>query len=175
MTEKNKQELSFTEGPVFGALIRFALPVSFSKGQCKIYPQELKRILNVGIPIALQEAMVQISFLVVNSIINDMGLMQSAGYGVAQKLISFIMLVPSSIMQSVSAFVAQNIGAGKKERAKKGFFTAIITGCTAGIVIFFAGFFGGAISDAGGSGNTDHYGIWDHLLYDLFRMAEAKR
>ena len=125
-------------------LQRQKLPVSFSKGQCRIYPQELKRILNVGIPIALQEAMVQISFLVVNSIINDMGLMQSAGYGVAQKLISFIMLVPSSIMQSVSAFVAQNIGAGKKERAKKGFFTAIITGCTVGIVIFFAGFFGGA-------------------------------
>lgn len=120
------------------------LPISFSKGQCKIYSQELKRILNVGVPIALQEAMVQISFLVINSIINDMGLMQSAGYGVAQKLISFIMLVPSSIMQSVSAFVAQNIGAGKKDRAKRGFFTAIITGCTVGVIIFFAGFFGGA-------------------------------
>lgn len=120
------------------------LPISFSKSQCKIYPRELKRILNVGVPIALQEAMVQISFLVVNSIINDMGLMQSAGYGVAQKLISFIMLVPSSIMQSVSAFVAQNIGAGKKERAKKGFFTAIITGCTVGVIIFLAGFFGGS-------------------------------
>lgn len=120
------------------------LPISFSKDQCKIDSRELKHILNIGIPIALQEAMVQISFLVVNSIINDMGLMQSAGYGVAQKLISFIMLVPSSIMQSVSAFVAQNIGVGMKERAKKGFFTAIISGCTVGVVIFFAGFFGGA-------------------------------
>ncbi len=120
------------------------LPIAFSKDQCKLYPRELKRILNIGIPIALQEAMVQISFLVVNSIINDMGLMQSAGYGVAQKLITFIMLVPSSIMQSVSAFVAQNIGAGKKERAKKGFFTAIITGCSVGVVIFLGGFFGGA-------------------------------
>ena len=120
------------------------LPISFSRGQCKICSRELKRILNIGIPIALQEAMVQISFLVVNSIINEMGLMQSAGYGVAQKLITFIMLVPSSIMQSVSAFVAQNIGAGKKERAKKGFFTAIITGCSVGVVIFFGGFFGGA-------------------------------
>lgn len=131
------------------------LPISFSRGQCKICSRELKRILNIGIPIALQEAMVQISFLVVNSIINEMGLMQSAGYGVAQKLITFIMLVPSSIMQSVSAFVAQNIGAGKKERAKKGFFTAIIAGCSVGVVIFFGGFFGGAwmssffTSDAG--------------------------
>ena len=88
--------------------------------------------------------MVQISFLVINSIINEMGLMPSAGYGVAQKIISFIMLVPSSVMQSVSAFVAQNIGAGKKDRAWKGFFTAMVTGCSVGIVIFLAGFFGGA-------------------------------
>lgn len=126
-------------------LKRQKLPISFSLQQCKIYPKELKRILNVGVPIALQEAMVQISFLVINSIINNMGLMQSAGYGVAQKLISFIMLIPSSVMQSVSAFVAQNIGAGQEERAKKGFFTAMATGCAVGVVIFFAGFFGGAL------------------------------
>lgn len=85
-----------------------------SREQCRIYKEELGKILNVGVPIALQETTVQISFLVVNSVINQMGLMPSAGYGIAQKIVSFIMLVPSSIMQSVSAFVAQNIGAGKK-------------------------------------------------------------
>lgn len=126
-------------------LRRQKLPISFSLKQCRIYSRELSRILNVGIPIALQETMVQISFLVINSIINNMGLMQSAGYGVAQKIVSFIMLVPSSVMQSVSAFVAQNIGAGKQDRAKKGFFTAMLTGCTVGIVIFLVGFFGGAL------------------------------
>lgn len=125
-------------------LKRQALPISFSREQCRINTGELKKILNVGVPIALQETMVQISFLVINSIINNMGLMPSAGYGVAQKIVSFIMLVPSSVMQSVSAFVAQNIGAGKKERAKKGFLTAMLTGCTVGIAIFLAGFFGGA-------------------------------
>lgn len=122
-----------------------SLPISFSLRQCRIYKTELVKILNIGIPIALQETMVQISFLVINTIINQMGLVQSAGYGVAQKLVSFIMLVPSSIMQSVSAFVAQNIGAGKPDRAKKGFFTAMITGITVGIFIFFAGFFGGEL------------------------------
>lgn len=125
-------------------LQRQRLPIAFSMEQCRIFPRELKRILNVGVPIALQEAMVQISFLVINSLINDMGLMQSAGYGVAQKIVSFIMLVPSAVMQSVSAFVAQNIGAGKKDRAKAGFFTAMITGCTVGTGIFLLGFFGGA-------------------------------
>ena len=121
------------------------LPVSFSLAQCRIYPKELKKILNVGVPIAIQETMVQISFLVVNSIVNQMGLMPSAGYGIAQKIISFIMLVPSSVMQSVSAFVAQNMGAGQKERAWKGFLTAMATGCAVGIIIFFGGFFGGGI------------------------------
>ncbi|MCM1046439.1 MAG: MATE family efflux transporter [Candidatus Gastranaerophilales bacterium] len=119
------------------------LPISFSRGQCRIYARELKRILNVGIPIAIQETMVQISFLVVNAIVNEMGLMPSAGYGIAQKIISFIMLVPSSVMQSVSAFVAQNIGAGQKERAWRGFLTAMCTGCAVGVMIFLGGFFGG--------------------------------
>lgn len=126
-------------------LRRQSLPISFSMPQCRIYRIELRKILNVGVPIAVQEAMVQISFLVINTIINNMGLMESAGYGVAQKIVSFIMLVPSSVMQSVSAFVAQNIGAGQKERAKKGLFTAMFTGCSLGIVIFFVGFFGGSL------------------------------
>jgi putative MATE family efflux protein len=126
-------------------LKRQKLPVSFSFKKCRIYISELKMILNVGVPIAVQEAMVQISFLVINSIVNGMGLMPSAGYGVAQKIVSFIMLVPSSVMQSVSAFTAQNIGAGKPERARKGCITAIIAGCSVGVVIFFVGFFGGGI------------------------------
>ncbi|MCI5649445.1 MAG: MATE family efflux transporter [Fusicatenibacter sp.] len=121
------------------------LPIEFSLSDCRIYGDELKKILNIGIPIAIQETMVQISFLVINSIINGMGLMPSAGYGVAQKLVSFIMLVPSAVMQSVSAFVAQNIGAGKKERARRGYLTAMITGCSVGVLIFLAGFFGGGL------------------------------
>jgi putative MATE family efflux protein len=126
-------------------LSKQSLPIAFDISKCKIYTKNLKAVLNVGIPIALQEAMVQISFLVINSIINNMGLMQSAGYGVAQKIVSFIMLVPSSVMQSVSAFVAQNMGANKPKRAKKGFYTAMLTGCSIGVVIFCVGFFGGSI------------------------------
>ncbi len=126
-------------------LRRYKLPISFSLRQCRIYGNELKKILNVGVPIALQEATVQVSFLVITTIVNQMGLMQSTGYGVSQKIVSFIMLVPSATMQSVSAFVAQNIGAGQRERAKKGLFTAMIAGCSLGVVIFLGGFFGGGL------------------------------
>ena len=82
-----------------GVLKKGNLPIEFKKEDCRIDHDELKKVLNVGVPIALQETTVQISFLVINSIINGMGLMPSAGYGVAQKLTSFIMLIPSSVMQ----------------------------------------------------------------------------
>lgn len=128
----------------FFVLRRQKLPIAFSREACRIDKRELRMILNVGVPIALQEAMVQVSFLVINSMINNMGLMQSAGYGVAQKITSFIMLVPSTVMQSVSAFVAQNMGANRLDRAKQGLFTAMATGCALGAVMFCAGFFGGS-------------------------------
>lgn len=118
------------------------LGISFSKEQLRIIPAELKWILRIGLPITLQETTVQISFLIINSIVNGMGLMPSAGYGVAQKITSFIMLVPSALMQSVSAYVAQNIGANQKERALKGFYVAVGGGTIAGIVMFLVGFFG---------------------------------
>ncbi len=127
------------------ALKRTKLPISFSMKQCRIFPREMRRILSVGVPIAVQETMVQISFLVINTLVNSMGLMPSAGYGVAQKITSFIMLIPSTVMQSVSTFTAQNIGAGKPDRAKKGMFTAMAVGCSFGIVIFLGAFFGGDV------------------------------
>lgn len=121
------------------------LPISFTWSQCRLVPSELKKILHVGVPIAVQETTVQISFLVINSIVNSMGLMPSAGYGVAQKLVSFIMLIPSTATQTVSAFTAQNIGAGQKERARKGLKVAMVTGCSVGVVVFCVGFFGGDV------------------------------
>lgn len=126
-------------------LARQNLEITFSRNQLRIYKKELKYILGTGIPIALQETTVQISFLVINSIVNGMGLMPSAGYGVAQKAVTFIMLIPSALMQSLSAFVAQNIGAGKKKRAIQGFFTAMAGGSVIGLFMFCLGFFGGSV------------------------------
>lgn len=74
-----------------GCVEKGNLPIEFKK-KTAIDHDELKKVLNVGVPIALQETTVQISFLVINSI-NGMGLVPSAGYGVAQKLTSFIMLI----------------------------------------------------------------------------------
>ena len=60
------------------------------------------------------------SFVLVNSMVNSMGLLSSAGYGIAVKVVNFIMLIPSAFMQAMSAFVAQNMGAGKAGSSQKG-------------------------------------------------------
>ena len=121
------------------------LGITFTKQQMRLSKIELRKILRVGVPIALQETTVQISFLVINSIVNGMGLMPSAGYGVAQKLVSFMLLVPASVMQSVSAFVAHNVGAGKHKRAFQGFYTAMLGGGAVGVFMFLFSFFGGEL------------------------------
>ena len=56
-----------------------------------------------------------------------------------------MMLVPSSLMQSMSAFVGQNIGAGKEQRARKAMYTGMGIGVIIGAVIFVVTFFFGDI------------------------------
>lgn len=98
-------------------------------GQCK-------RFLKVGLPLALQEFLTQMSFLALCAFVNKMGLEASSGYGVACKIVNFAMLVPSSLMQSMASFVSQNVGAGKPDRAKKSMFTGMGLGVIVGVVVF---------------------------------------
>ena len=76
------------------------------------------------------------SFLLIQAIVNSFGVAASAGVGVAEKVCVFIMLVPSAYMQSMSSFVAQNMGAGNPIRAKKALKYGILTSVAAGLVIF---------------------------------------
>ena len=84
-----------------------------------------------------------ISFLVIISIVNSLGVIASAGVGVAEKLCGFIMLVPSAYMQSMSAFTAQNIGAAKPKRARKALFYSILSSLCIGVLMAWLSFFHG--------------------------------
>ena len=97
------------------------------------FNNELGSFLKIGAPIALQELMTQISFLALIAFINNMGLEASGGSGV----------IPSSIMQSLSSFIAQNVGAGKEDRAKKTMITGMCMGASIGVIMFFLAFFCG--------------------------------
>ena len=96
------------------------------------------RFLKVGIPLALQEFLTQLSFLALCAFINRLGLEASSGYGVACKIVNFVMLVPSSLMQSMASFVSQNVGAGNEKRARKSMFTGMGIGLVIGCIVFVA-------------------------------------
>lgn len=119
------------------------LPFVFKKEFIRFYPSIMLRELRLGTPIALQDLLVGISFLVILTVVNSIDVVASAGVGVAQKVCGFIMLVPSSFSQAMSAFVAQNIGAGKEYRALKALKYGIVTSLLVGIVIGSFTFFRG--------------------------------
>lgn len=104
---------------------------------------QCRRFLNVGIPLALQECLTQVSFLALCAFVNRLGLDASSGYGVACKIVNFAMLVPSALMQSMASFVSQNVGAGKEDRAKKVLFTGMSVGIFVGVFVFVSVFFFG--------------------------------
>lgn len=118
------------------------LPFKIKKQDIRINSQ-CKRAFKVGLPLAFQECLTQISFLALCAFVNRLGLEASSGYGVACKLVSFAMLIPSALMQSMASFVSQNVGAGNEKRAKKSMFTGmgigIVIGCIVFVLIMFKG------------------------------------
>ena len=130
------------------------LPFTMKRSDVQFNP-EIGNFVRVGIPIAFQELLTQISFLALCAFINRLGLEASSGYGVANKIVSFIMLVPSALMQSMSSFVAQNVGAGKERRAVRTMVTGMVIGASIGVMITLIAYFRGDLlsrifaSDAG--------------------------
>ena len=116
-------------------LMKKKLPFAITKKDFHFNCQ-CSRFLEIGLPLALQECLTQISFLALCAFVNRLGLEASSGYGVACKIVNFAMLVPSALMQSMASFVSQNIGAGKLKRAKQSMFTGIGVGLTVGCVVF---------------------------------------
>lgn len=126
------------------ALIRKQkLPFEFDKKSIRPQGTIIKKVVVLGLPIALQDLLVGMSFLIILAIVNNLGLAASAGVGVAQKVCGFIMLVPSAFMQAMSAFVAQNVGAGRMDRAKRSLIYVIGVSFLFGVVMFYISFFHG--------------------------------
>ena len=125
-------------------LLKKDLPFAITKKEFRLNPQ-CRKFLKIGLPLALQEFLTQISFLALCAFVNRLGLEASSGYGVACKIVNFAMLVPSSLMQSMASFVSQNVGAGKKKRAKQSMFTGIGVGLAVGCVVFVLVLFKGDV------------------------------
>lgn len=129
-------------------IIKKPLPFVFKKEYIRFDQRIIIRELKLGTPIALQELLVGISFLVIQTVVNSIDVVASAGVGVAEKVCAFIMLVPSAFSQSMSAFVAQNIGAGRSDRATKALKYGILTSlCVAVFIGSFAFFKGNLLAN----------------------------
>ena len=118
------------------------LPFAFSLSHVRFFKDCLVPILKVGVPIALQDVLVHFSFLFIQIVVNGMGVVESAAVGVAEKVCVFLMLTASAFMQSISAFVAQNNGAGLQDRSRKalsyGIRMALFSGAVmGGLALFF--------------------------------------
>ncbi len=128
---------------------RIKLPFRMTRKDL-VWSGEVKRFLSLGFPIAFQELLTQISFMCLLAFVNGMGtteamrLASSSGYGIANKIVAVVMLVPSALMQSMSSFIAQNVGAGKERRAQKSMGFGMLIGGGIGIAMTAAAFFGGS-------------------------------
>ena len=127
----------------FGFIRKKQLPFVFKRENVRINKVLLKKMAGLGVPIALQDLLVSISFLIILAIVNTMGVTASAGVGVAEKVCAFIMLISSAFMQSMSAFVAQNYGAGRMDRAKKALYYGAAVSFVIGVGMFFLSYFHG--------------------------------
>jgi len=119
------------------------LPFSFTLRDIRPNGAYIREILRLGAPIAFQDILVNVSFLVIIAIVNSLGLTASAGVGVAEKMCGFLMLAPSAYMQSMSAFVAQNVGAEKPARARKALLYGIASSFALSVVMWYVSFFHG--------------------------------
>ncbi|HAG13598.1 MAG TPA: MATE family efflux transporter [Ruminococcus sp.] len=148
----------------FFIIRRTQLPFTFRRSYMKPQKRHALTIIRIGTPIALQDFLVGISFLVMLAIVNRLGVIASAGVGVAEKVCAFIMLVPLAFMQSMSAFVAQNHGAGLPQRAQKALKSGISVSFAFGFVMFLLTFFRGDLL-AGIFSNDAQTVIaaWDYL------------
>lgn len=117
------------------AILKKNTGISVHKEDLKPQARTLKNILQIGIPISLQDGFIQISFIIITIIANQRGLNDAAAVGIVEKIISFVFLVPSSMLSCVSAISAQNIGAGKDDRAYKTLQYATMIAVSFGLVV----------------------------------------
>lgn len=111
------QGISFLTALVF--LHRRGFRFEFTRRDIRLDGRLSRRVLTLGAPIALQDALVNVSFLIITVIVNGMGVIASAGLGVVEKIIVFAMLPPMAISSAIAAMTAQNYGAGLTDRMNR--------------------------------------------------------
>lgn len=156
----------------FGVIAKRKL-IRIEKNDFKPKKSVMEKILKIGVPVALQDGFIQVAFVFVTIIANRRGLTDSAAVGIVEKIIGFLFLVPSSLLSTVSAIGAQNIGAGKRDRAKLTLkYSCIISMCYGAVIALLVQFFAESlvslfVNDAAVAASGGEYlrgYVWDAFL-----------
>lgn len=116
-------------------LRRKSTGIRLSRADFRPRRETLGEILSIGVPVMLQDGFIQVSFMIITIIANRRGLTDAAAVGIVEKIISFLFLVPSSMLSTVSALGAQNVGAGKHDRVDTILRYAIGIGVGFGVIV----------------------------------------
>lgn len=122
-------------------LRRRGLGVRLTRQDFRFRREILTNLLRVGVPVSVQDGIIQISFLVITAIANSRGVAAAAGVGIVEKIISFLFLVPSAMLSSISAIAAQNAGAGLHKRGRSVLYCGMAFSVSFGVVVGVIGQF----------------------------------
>lgn len=127
------QTVSFLAFLVF--MKKKGLPFAFTRRDIRLQRDDTAAILKVGVPLAIQDALVNVSFLVITAIVNTLGLVASAAVGVVEKVIVFAFLPTGAFSSAVATMSAQNLGAGQPRRARQSLRCGILYSLVIGILM----------------------------------------
>ena len=128
-------------------MVRKKLPFPVGRRHFRFQSRLALSVLKLGLPVAVLRMCTEISYLVILGFVNVHGEVASSGVGIAEKLVMFILLIPTAYMSSISTFVAQNLGADRPERAKRGLWTGMASaGIVGGVMAYVSFFHGEALS-----------------------------
>lgn len=117
------------------AVVKTDAGIKLNKSDFKIDKVTITEIIKIGIPVAVQDGCIQVAFIIVTVIANNRGLDEAAAVGIVEKVISALFIVPSSMLATVSALAAQNIGAGRHDRASKTLWYAVLITTVYGFIV----------------------------------------
>ena len=99
------------------------------------FSKYIQKIMQIGFPLGLQSVIVNISFLIITIIVNQMGLIASASLGVVEKLMGFLMLPAIALGSALASLIALNVGAKQYKRAKQTLKYAIMISLAFAIIV----------------------------------------
>jgi len=103
--------------------------------QIRIKMSYLKEIIRIGLPSGLQNAIISMSNIVVQSYINSFGSAAIAGYSTYGKVDAFALMPVMSLSMAITTFTSQNIGAQRYDRVRQGVKTGLCMTCGTAVVL----------------------------------------